>query len=320
MPRPIQTDLLKRVSRSFYLSMRLLPAPMREPVSLGYLLARASDTLADTSAAPVELRREALACFRSALDKPSGEMTEWFDRMTTKFVPHQTHEGERELLRRLPECWETFGRCGTEIQQALRDVLGEITAGQSWDLARFGDATPQRVEMVETGAELETYAYQVAGCVGEFWTRVGFVTLGSRFADPSSRSGMMESGKCLGQGLQLVNILRDLGADLGAGRCYLPKDELAAAGWREGDPGSLEKAIPMVAEVWRRRGREFLQPGWSYVAALRRGRVRTATALPLILAEKTIDALDSAGAGALVERVKVSRSQVWTSLARAMVS
>ncbi|MCB1079957.1 MAG: hypothetical protein KDM64_19210, partial [Verrucomicrobiae bacterium] len=99
-----------------------------------------------------------------------------------------------------------------------------------------------------------------------------------------------------------------------------PKDELAAAGWREGDPGSLEKAIPMVAEVWRRRGREFLQPGWSYVAALRRGRVRTATALPLILAEKTIDALDSAGAGALVERVKVNRSQVWTSLARAMVS
>ena len=40
-------DLLKSVSRSFYLSMRFLPLAMREPISLGYLLARFSDTIAD---------------------------------------------------------------------------------------------------------------------------------------------------------------------------------------------------------------------------------------------------------------------------------
>src|SRR5439155_875358 len=39
-------DLLRRVSRSFYLSLVILPRPLREPIGLAYLLARAADTLA----------------------------------------------------------------------------------------------------------------------------------------------------------------------------------------------------------------------------------------------------------------------------------
>ncbi|MCI0869448.1 MAG: squalene/phytoene synthase family protein, partial [Chloroflexi bacterium] len=43
------TDLLKGVSRSFYLTLRVLPGGIREPVGLAYLLARAADTIADTT-------------------------------------------------------------------------------------------------------------------------------------------------------------------------------------------------------------------------------------------------------------------------------
>ena len=39
--------LLSAVSRSFYLSMRFLPREMRSGVAVGYLLARATDTVAD---------------------------------------------------------------------------------------------------------------------------------------------------------------------------------------------------------------------------------------------------------------------------------
>lgn len=46
--------LLKRVSRSFYLTLRLLPGPVREPISLGYLLARLSDTEADGAVSEAE--------------------------------------------------------------------------------------------------------------------------------------------------------------------------------------------------------------------------------------------------------------------------
>jgi Phytoene/squalene synthetase len=43
--RQLQTAILRSVSRSFYLSVRLLPAQLREPVALAYLLARATDTV-----------------------------------------------------------------------------------------------------------------------------------------------------------------------------------------------------------------------------------------------------------------------------------
>ena len=46
--RNLLEGLLKGVSRSFYLTLRVLPANLRQPVGLAYLLARAADTIADT--------------------------------------------------------------------------------------------------------------------------------------------------------------------------------------------------------------------------------------------------------------------------------
>src|SRR6266436_8254885 len=56
----LRGSILARVSRSFYLSILFLPKKLRDPVALGYLLARASDTIADTTELPIELRSEKL--------------------------------------------------------------------------------------------------------------------------------------------------------------------------------------------------------------------------------------------------------------------
>src|SRR5712664_2249803 len=45
----LQTALLRSISRSFYLSIRFLPAQLREPIALAYLLARGTDSVADTA-------------------------------------------------------------------------------------------------------------------------------------------------------------------------------------------------------------------------------------------------------------------------------
>ena len=42
--------VLKRVSRSFYLSLRILPRSLRTPIGLAYLFARAADTIAKHAA------------------------------------------------------------------------------------------------------------------------------------------------------------------------------------------------------------------------------------------------------------------------------
>ena len=54
MPRttPPNRQLLEKVSRSFGLSVRLLPPTLQDPVGLAYLLARSTDTVADATAVP----------------------------------------------------------------------------------------------------------------------------------------------------------------------------------------------------------------------------------------------------------------------------
>ncbi|MCX7887472.1 MAG: squalene/phytoene synthase family protein, partial [Verrucomicrobiae bacterium] len=54
--RELLGPLLRGVSRSFYLTLRVLPAAIRPQVSLAYLLARATDTIADTGVVPPERR------------------------------------------------------------------------------------------------------------------------------------------------------------------------------------------------------------------------------------------------------------------------
>src|SRR5213593_5271350 len=58
--RQLRTTILRSVSRSFYLSIRFLPAQLREPITLAYLLARATDSVADTPGISVPVRIETL--------------------------------------------------------------------------------------------------------------------------------------------------------------------------------------------------------------------------------------------------------------------
>ena len=146
----LRTDLLRSVSRSFYLSMRFLPAAMREPVSLAYLLARASDTLADTAEVPVPARKECLESFRSVI---AGEanVESLGEKVEAEFARRQSHEGERELLQRLPGCLEWLESLDDANRSAVRDVMETITLGQSWDLEHVCESTE----------DLRLYTYRV---------------------------------------------------------------------------------------------------------------------------------------------------------------
>src|ERR1700690_1255099 len=66
MPKPL-TDLLKATSRSFYLTLRVLPARVRPQIGLAYLLARTTDTIADTEIVPLAQRLDALQKLRGRM-------------------------------------------------------------------------------------------------------------------------------------------------------------------------------------------------------------------------------------------------------------
>src|SRR5271169_6424340 len=60
-------NLLRATSRSFYLTLRVLPAAVRPQIGLAYLLARTTDTIADTEIVPLAQRLDALQKLRERI-------------------------------------------------------------------------------------------------------------------------------------------------------------------------------------------------------------------------------------------------------------
>ena len=281
--------LLKAVSRSFYLSMVWLPPAMRRGIALGYMLARATDSVADTSAADAEKRVAVLQQMGRAIagELPADELSILLHKLRGEMADAQSKESEATLLRRFDECLEQLGLVNEGERLLLRKVLGTIIEGQLWDLTCFA-----KRNSVESDDETRRYTYMVAGCVGEFWTSLGLETLGAAFCNPERQNIMTQAGIRYGQGLQLVNILRDMEEDAARGRAYFCSSP----------------------ELWMRRAERYLNDGLDYARRLGSFRLRLTAMLPALLGLKTLR-LIAQRAG--VERVKISRKAVYVSLLNA---
>ena len=109
----------------------------------------------------------------------------------------------------------------------------------------------------------------------------------------------------MGKGLQLINILRDIGEDTCDGRCYLPSepDQLQAE-WQR----------------WLQTCVEHLEGGLTYVKHVAHGKLRYATALPLLLGIQTVAKMRAAPWEQVLKGVKISRLDFARHLAQAMTA
>ena len=302
--RQLQTSILGSVSRSFYLSIRLLPHQLREPIALAYLLARTTDTVADTTRIPGAVRMEALKMLSAGIQgKRSREIV--VNQMAS-FVPLQENASERTLLGSLADCLEWLEQTGEADRDDIRAVLEKITHGQMLDLHRFDN--PAQVRALQTAADLDEYTYLVAGCVGEFWTRLCFRHLRDFASLP--RDEMLALGRRYGMGLQLINVLRDAGTDLRAGRCYFPDDELGAIDLSAAQILSEPDRFQPIYQSWMEKAQDGLARGMQYSRAILNRRVRAATVLPALIGARTLALLRKAGASALHQTIKVPRREV----------
>jgi len=299
----LRGPLLRSVSRSFFLSLRFLPKTLRDPLSLGYLLARATDTLADTAEAPVALRMEALRDLAAAIQ---GRALEGPGQLRESFAPLQKDEAERELIARLPDLLDWLGELAPADGAEVRSVLAQINRGQTLDLERFGSTS--ELHALASAAQLDEYTYLVAGCVGEFWTRLCFAHVKNFSARRETE--MRELGAHYGQGLQLINILRDAGDDLRQGRCYLPADEIHSLGLAPSEILRHPTRVEPILKKWRKKAEQGIEAGIEYAATIRNRRIRFATALPALIGARTLALLREAGAEALRRKIKVSRAEV----------
>lgn len=300
----LRGSILARVSRSFYLSIRLLPKKLRDPVSIGYLLARASDTIADTPELPVELRTEKLRLLARGIQ---GEaLGDAIVDLSASVARLQKNKSERALIESLQSCLDWLDQSEVVDREDVRAALEQINRGQILDLERFRN--PKQLIALKTAAELDEYTYLVAGSAGEFWTRLCFRHL-PRFTTRSEEE-MLERGKRYGMGLQLINILRDAGADLRAGRCYFPNEELVPAAMEPVQILREPERFQPIYRKWLEKAGKGIEAGVQYATAIRNRRVRLATVLPALIGARTLALLRDARATALHRHIKLPRSEV----------
>jgi farnesyl-diphosphate farnesyltransferase len=315
LPEPLPR-ILTQVSRSFALSLGVLPQSLRGPLGLAYLVARAADTIADTRIVPQAERLRSLDLLRGELDAPAkSRLVEIAGALTGA----QRIPAERDLLLHLPACFAALGGFAPEDRARIRGVLRLLIEGMQSDLRTFPGEDTARLVALETRRDLHRYTYYAAGCVGEFWTDMAMAhrpACATWDADAMRRRGVR-----FGEALQTTNVLRDLAQDLRIGRCYLPRQDLAARGLVPGDllqPRAMARLRPLIDDLLAGTLADYRE-AWEYTRDIPRReiRLRLACAWPMLIGLRTLalirqadDLLDPA------VTVKVSRVAVYRILVR----
>ncbi len=258
-------------------------------MGLAYLFARAADTIADTDLLGREQRLQYLNMFRAQF-RGDEVQPQAVQAIQSALLPHQTDSAERVLLQRLPECLALFRQFDQGDRERIRWLMEVLPNGMEMDLTRFPGSSANELTALERPDELDRYTYFVAGCVGEFWTRMVCAhrpAMAHWDVDQMSTIGVR-----FGKGLQLTNIVKDLARDLHNGRCYVPTQWLDEVDLKPVDllkPESLPTLRPILLRMIR-QAVEHLDQGWLYTMALPRLEIRQRLACmwPILLAGETL--------------------------------
>ncbi len=274
-------QLLVDTSRTFALCIPPLEEPARRQLTIAYLLFRIADTFEDASHWPVADRLAALDQFCALLRNPDAadarRVTQsWYERRPA------THGGYMHLIADVPMVLAAFAA----LPAAARDVIRDHVVRSAEGMARYVAMTEHGALRLADVGQLRDYCYQVAGIVGEMCTELFLINAPQlQSAAPFLRA----RAAAFGEGLQLVNILKDTDSDRAEGRSYIP-------------PGVDRREVLALA-------RKALQSATEYTNAVRAAGAPagmiTFNALPVAFAEATLDRLETTKA------TKISRAEVF---------
>lgn len=271
--------LLETTSRTFALSIPFLPAELKRSVTTAYLIFRIVDTIEDEFEGDPGVRSAALTVISSEFSLSSGVLIEEV-RTLLSTLPAPRDPDYAKLLRSAPAVLNEFQSLNSHSQRIIADHLERTTRGMAQYLGR--DLSGGQI------SDLRSYCYIVAGIVGEMCSSL-FVA-----HQPELESVALDlerDSAAFGEGLQLVNIIRDAADDLHAGRCYLPlcvgRDELIALARRD---------LRIASRYIRNLETASAHPG-----------IVAFNAFNAVLAQMTLDAIESEGVGAKVAREQVGQ-------------
>ena len=215
-----QDAILQEVSRTFALTIPLLPEGLCRVVGNAYLLCRIADTLEDSPDLPVDAKVRLSELFVKVV---SGDTAaEVFVQVTLPMLGKGTTAAEYELLRNTSCVIRITHSFRPEVRRALERCVRIMTEG----MEAFQEG--QFTAGVRDVAQLDAYCYHVAGVVGEMLTDL-FCLYSKGCA--KRRTMLEKEAVSFGEALQLVNILKDVWDDKARNVCWLPRTVFSKHGF-----------------------------------------------------------------------------------------
>ncbi|PIS47448.1 MAG: hypothetical protein COT17_03410 [Elusimicrobia bacterium CG08_land_8_20_14_0_20_51_18] len=298
-------SLLKKVSRTLYLSISILPEQMQAMLGIGYLVCRAMDTVVDSSDIPASKKKELLALFRKITEVNKEE----FEKGLRGPASGLKDKGEKELLEKFPAVAE-FVKNFNGAEKALLSILVKgVSRGMETDLDVFSGG----LKAFRTEKELLNYCRLIGGVPGIYWYGV-YNLYTNNFM---RAAGMRRLAYHIGAALQITNVLKDLSADLKNGRCYLPLEDLKAAGLSPeqlNEKENISRLRPVLAK-WAILAVDLLDSSEKFLSEISKSqfRMRAAVVWPVYWAMDSLYEITQSNP--LAKRSKISRMKIYSTIA-----
>lgn len=298
-----QRDIMVRsVSRTFALSIEVLPARLRESIGIAYLLFRISDGIEDHPDMPVERKVELLNEWARIIEDRRTPAT-----LVDKVSDLDASDPENEVIQQAELVWSWLRALPLEVQEPIIQHVYDTTRG----MARWQTHGPH----VRDEAELDDYMHEVAGRVGYLVTDL-FALHSPAIAE--KREYLMPLSRECGLALQTVNVIRGMRKDYDRGWVFTPESYMRRAGLSRDDLFSVEhrpqalQVVSMLAD----KADEHLRHGLAYVKSFprREHRIRLALMWPFYFAVRTL-ALSRSNPAVLGSEAKMTRQEVTSIVA-----
>lgn len=218
-----QGSILESVSRTFALTIPLLPANLKKVIGNTYLLCRIVDTIEDASCISPENKQELSDLFIKTV--LGHQPSEHFVVACRGALTNHPNQDEKDLIENIPRVLRVLQSCDVSQVQAVAQCIQMMSEGMSYFHTRQNQAG------LENFQEFEKYCYVVAGVVGEMLTTV-FALHSPAFA--KAIAGKKSLAIAFGQALQMTNILKDS-----------PEDQLRGVSWKP--KGIDQTALLLIA-------------------------------------------------------------------------
>lgn len=303
--------ILKKVSRTLYLSINIMPDPIRFYMGLGYLVCRALDSVVDAPQLPRHEKLEMLQAVR-AIDDSSNRKN--LAEAGIRLAPETANASEMELMRNFGKILDLYSLLPEERKPVLKMLFNGISEGMETDISNFDGIN---LAAFQQASDLDKYCHLIGGVPGIFWASLYRDYFLSR---NSSETNLPtdEDGDKIGKALQITNILKDMATDIKNGRCYIPYSDLLSVGMLPRDmknPDNFAKIKPIVNK-WLLWGINNLDCSERFMQTIPKKdlSLRAAVIWPVYWAEDTFDAIARANTLDIAQRPKITRGRVYSTM------